>query len=92
MRSYLPEVPVLALTATASRKSRTSFQRLLGMTNVNSIVRNPDRQNIYLAISKVKDSNCILPYVEELRTKQLSMPRTVIYCKSVKDCTDIYSP
>ena len=86
----MPKVPLLALTATATKISRNVFQRQLNMINVKSIVRSPDRGNIYLTVEKVKDSSCLNPLMEQLRSEKMDTPRTIIYCRSVKDCTDLY--
>ncbi|XP_044168211.1 probable ATP-dependent DNA helicase RecS [Acropora millepora] len=44
--SILPQVPLLGLTATATKKTRTDIIESLGMVNPVAILGNPDRPNI----------------------------------------------
>ena len=91
IRSYVPLAPFLALTATASSKTRHRFQRILGMKSPHVILRTPDRSNIMIKVQHVTDSSCINDVIKELQQLQLKCPRVVIYCKTVTDCTTIFA-
>ncbi len=41
-----PKVPVVAMTATASKSDRETIKNLLGLKQCNEVVGNPDRTNI----------------------------------------------
>ena len=53
--SILPQVPLLGLTATATKKTRTDTIESLGMVNPVEILGNPDRPNIYFSSSSRPD-------------------------------------
>lgn len=89
-----PGIPVLALTATASKKTRQKVAKTLILRKPHYIVRSPNRDNIKLVVRKVKGGTLETSFswlVEELKEKGVDTPRTLIYCKSVKDCADIYN-
>ena len=96
MRCLVPGTPVLALTATASKKHRQNIQRLLFMRGCKELVENPDRSNIKLHVCHV-DSNApltktfdwLLHLVGGHNTDDLCA-RLLIFCKSIDDCTKIY--
>ena len=44
IESILPQVPLLGITATATKKVRTDIIESLGMVNPVEILGNPDRQ------------------------------------------------
>ena len=45
--SLFPDAPVLALTATASKKDREVIKKSLNMVDVVEVVASPDRKNVY---------------------------------------------
>ncbi len=91
LRSTVMKVPILALTATATTKTRVQFQRQLGMKKPHVIVRTPDRSNITISVEKVQDSSCFDKLLDELRQNGILTPKTIIYCKTVRDCTDLFT-
>ena len=91
LRSILSQVPFLALTATATTKTRNQFQKQLGMKNPHTIVRTPDRKNIKIVVQRVKDMTCLDTFVTDLGHLGLGMPKTVVYCKSVKECAEVFA-
>lgn len=90
IRSHLPCVPVLALTATATTKTRNHFQKQLAMKDPLVVARTPDRPNIKLTVQKVHDLSFLSPLIDLLRADGRACPRTVIYCKTKKDCVDVF--
>ena len=90
LRSFLLRVPILALTATASKTTRLRFQRSLGLKSPHVIIRTPDRPNICLSVQKIKDVDCFQFLVNSLKAEGVNHPRTLIYCKSIKDITELF--
>ncbi|XP_023930264.1 ATP-dependent DNA helicase hus2/rqh1 [Lingula anatina] len=86
-------VPFMALTATASRRTQQKVMKTLNMKKPHKIVRSPCRANIKLVVHKVDKSleTTFAWLVMELRTYKQTMPKVLIYCKSVKECADIYA-
>lgn len=87
-------MPVMALTATATRKSRRSICRTLGMTRPVTFVQLPNRPNIKYTVHK-KSSTCIMeetfaPLVEEVRRLRSAVDRIIVFCRSYNDCTELY--
>ena len=82
-------MPVLALTATASKESQTTVMESLCMRkNCLRIYVSPNRPNIYLAKFKVTmDLRKSFQFlIDKLRLQKIRMDRTIVYCKSIKDC------
>lgn len=95
IRALLPTVPLLAVTATASKKSRNKIKQKLGILGCQEIVSNPDRGNIKLFCRKHTASKPTGEIFEWLITEMTELkeafPSTLIFCKSIKDCAAIYS-
>ncbi|CAB3996160.1 Hypothetical predicted protein [Paramuricea clavata] len=51
--ALFPDIPVLAMTATASRIDIQCIQDSLGLKKCKSIIGNPDRKNIRLLMEKL---------------------------------------
>ena len=62
------------------------------MRNPVIVTANPDRPNIKYLVVRVKDDPFVTFkwLVEELWEKGTQAPRTIIYCRRVKDCAYIY--
>jgi len=95
LSSIFPEVPILAMTATANSAYKKEINDSLGMQNVTIVERNPDRVNIYLAVLKrpnTGDERVTAPIQSlayELQEKKLEMPRTIVY-GSLDVCGDCF--
>ncbi|XP_069110005.1 ATP-dependent DNA helicase RecQ-like [Argopecten irradians] len=92
LRSLLPKAPMLALTATASPNSRQSLLKKLCMERGNIIVKNCDRKNINLnCIKAPRDAKtAFLWLIECLKTEKQLCQKTVIYCRSIKSCSQLF--
>ena len=84
--ALFPDVPVLAMTATANQKDRESIIECLGLKGCQCIIGNPDRKNIfYKKLFRVGDGlDCIQnilirPIAIALLEKTLDYPLTIIY-------------
>lgn len=87
-----PDIPHLALTATATPTAIKSLSSILQLRDVIQIISNPDRPNIFLEvrhrlpnIKKYEKYNEILkPLCVELKEKLMDFPVTIVYCDSLE--------
>ena len=83
----------MALTATATKSTRHSICRILGMTEPSVIAVTPNRSNICYSVEKkvggIDETFAVL--VDELREKRVGMPRSIIFCRSYEDVGQIYA-
>lgn len=94
LSSYFTNVPVVALTATATVQTRREISQSLGLSNPAIISINPDRQNIYFASHPRQDKGdskldaILKPLAKELQEKRSEFPLTVIYgnLETISDC------
>ncbi|MEM6162622.1 ATP-dependent DNA helicase RecQ [Erwinia sp. P6884] len=78
IRQRLPDVPVMALTATADETTRNDIARLLQMRDPLIQVSSFDRPNIrYTLVEKFKPTEQLIRYVQDQRGKC-----GIIYCNS----------
>lgn len=78
LRQRLPDVPVMALTATADETTRNDIVRLLQMSDPLIQVSSFDRPNIrYTLVEKFKPTEQLIRYVQDQRGKC-----GIIYCNS----------
>ncbi len=85
IREWVPTVPILTLTATASTKVREDIIRILNLTNPDSIIGNFDRPNLLIRVEPRQDN--IMDNVEHL-LKKYENEYIIIYCKT-RDETDL---
>ena len=82
---FVPAVPVLALTGTATRASKSAIIDSLGLSDPVIVESNPDRANLYYASYVRPDRgdrnlySILQPIVVELKAKKNQMPLTLIY-------------
>lgn len=78
LRAHVPQVPFMALTATADETTRLDIVRLLGLNDPLIQVSSFDRPNIrYMLMEKFKPMDQLMRYVQEQRGKS-----GIIYCNS----------
>lgn len=86
--------PLLCLTATATKKTRQHIVKTLLMKNVLTVTAPPEKRNIHMAASSVPNDEEIEAtfawLIEELKTKGKDTPKTLIYCRSINSCGEIY--
>ena len=90
----LVDVPFIALTATATQKTKDKIFDLLELRNPNQIVESPNKRNVRYTVQKLDKS---LPIVEnfrclvnELKSKGKGTTRSIIYCQTVKQCAHLF--
>ena len=93
LRSLVPtNTPVLALTATSTLTVQIKITKHLGMSGC-TIVKGPlDRPNIRFSIVKVsRDLEVAFGWLlREIKMRRTSLPRTVVFCRSIKTCASLF--
>ena len=94
LRSLASEVPIIALTATATKLTKDTILNVLPMDNPHEIKESPNKLNLtYIVECMHKDTDLEYYFgwlVDELKTKQVSCERTIIYCQTIKQCGVVY--
>ena len=88
-----PLTPVVALTATANLKTQESILKSLCMRKeCIRIFLSPNRKNIYLYKRKVTADleKSFQWLVDALKKEKNAMEKTIVYCKSIKDCGRLF--
>lgn len=83
---------VLALTATATKETLECVINRLSMKNPTVIGLSPERDNVMLHVRPaptLKDMSLLL--VKDLKSSRIQTPKTVVYCRSLKKCAEMYS-
>ncbi|XP_053404947.1 uncharacterized protein LOC128558764 [Mercenaria mercenaria] len=91
LRAVVPNVKVLALTATATLKGQEEIISSLHMHDTKVISASPDRTNVFLEVKKRPPSSggeysaeesvfsCVDPLFKGLTQEETTFPKTVIY-------------
>ena len=98
LHSFVPStVPFVstfvALMATASESTRMEICKSLEMVSTCIVAISPNRLNIrYSVYSVSKDLELRFTwFLEELRCNQVSMVKTIVFCRSIASCSELYS-
>ena len=93
--AMFPDIPVMAMTATASSTDMKLIQNSLGLKKCKVVVGNPDRRNIYYekVVRHGKDYDAVqailMPIAKGLLEAKIKYPLTIIYI-SLKLCGFAY--
>src|SRR5277367_5442257 len=91
LRALFPEAPILCLTATATKLSIEQLKTVLLMGSPMVHQESPDRQNIRLCVSNVADGVSSMDWLIELLDSSGSgCPKTIVYCRRIQDCSELY--
>ncbi len=93
IRSLVPEtVRIMALTATATKFTRCSVSKTLGMVRPVTVAVSPNKPNIKYVVKGNPGTleETFAPLVEELRRKRTSTDRTIIFCRTYSQCSGVY--
>lgn len=93
VRSLIAEnVHLMALTATATRASRTAICRILGMTKPHIIAMSPNKNNINYSVATKSSSieETFAPLAEEIRRLRVNVDKTIIFSCTYESVTSIY--
>lgn len=83
----------MALTATATRTSRTEICRVLGMPKPEVVSISPNKPNIkyYVCVNKNSTMEDMFdPIVRELKINRKGMDKILIFCRTYDDVTKLY--
>jgi len=88
IRDTIPEVPILALTATATKKVRDDICSLLKLNNPLIIIGSVKRESLYIEIRKKSKSitDDLKPIMDNFLDKKV-----IIYCKTIKETNSVQS-
>jgi hypothetical protein len=94
LASLFPSIPMIALTATATKQTKVVIATSLGMHDPAIIESNPDRANIFYQSFRRPDSGedklhgLLDPLIQELKMKRLDFSLTIIYgtLTTISDC------
>lgn len=87
--------PFMALTATATKKTKQQIFEMLELDSPYEVVDNPNRQNIVFAVQKMDKNASIADQfksiLDEMKSKGKETRRTIIYCQTIKQCAILFS-
>ena len=88
-------VTFLALTATATKKTKQQIFDMLELKESVEIIDNPDRPNIWFVVQKMDNGIKIADHfkflVDELKQHGRETTRTIIYCQTIKQCALLFN-
>lgn len=92
VRSLVPtNVQVMALTATATRQTLDCVVERLSMKSPAVIGLSPEKDNITFNLNPAPTLyEFCSSLAKELRSQRNATPKTVVFCRSLKKCVDIY--
>lgn len=92
LRSLFPQkTPVMALTATATHSLRLELENIIGMKSPTSIVLPPCKPNLtYKVLNYISIEENFQPVLEGLRSLRTKYPRTIVYCRTMEECANLY--
>lgn len=85
LTSIFPNIPFLAMTATATLQMKKDICFSLGLIDPLFIEESPDRPNVFFSASQRPDRGddklvpILKPLVAELKEKRLDFPLTIVY-------------
>ena len=81
----------MCLTATASKLTRFKVKELMQLRQPMVFNESPDRPNIRLCVKRVAEGPDAIAWITNgLIKERAEFPRTIIYCRRIKECTEIY--
>jgi ATP-dependent DNA helicase RecQ len=87
LKTKHPEIPIIALTATANLETRKDIQQLLGIAEKDVIVNSFDRPNITIDILNKKSQNSY-SQIKSILKKRKDKP-CLIFCSTKKEVDSI---
>jgi ATP-dependent DNA helicase RecQ len=90
LRPFLPKVPFVALTATATHKVREDIVKSLELQNAYTAVSSFDRPNIFYGVKSLNRTNAFREELAQEILKDVGKSgSTIIYCTTIKDVEEV---
>lgn len=90
LKDELPDVPIIALTATARRKVADDTKRILQMKDCTEFNTGYDRHNLFFELrKKPKKMSDTLKHMLQYITKTWFNSTGIVYCMTKQDCEDV---
>ena len=87
-------VSFMALTATATKRTKRQIFDMLELINPFEVVDNPNRPNICFVVQKMDNSIQIGDHfkflINDLKEHREKATRTIIYCQTIKQCAVLF--
>lgn len=92
IRSLVGKVPLVALTATATKSTRLQIMESLEMKNPALFIDSPNRHNISYAVKVATPdpASTFQCMVKHLKEQKQNYERTIIYCQTIKATYFLY--
>ncbi|XP_063992518.1 recQ-like DNA helicase Blm [Diachasmimorpha longicaudata] len=87
LRTNYPQVPIMALTATATTRVRTDILHQLGMTKPKWFLSSFNRPNLMYTVVEKKGKEGLLKIIALIKEKYKN-ECGIVYCLSKKECDD----
>ena len=95
LRSLLPEIPFIALTATATSDTRVAIFESLLFSDPHMVIESPNKDNISYVVHYMKKNSSLSDYfrwiADEVIEHGIGATRTIIYCQTIKQCAVVYT-
>ena len=88
IRKYIPDVPILAVTATATEKVSQDIYRNLDMQNSVLVRTSFDRPNLFINIKQIRQ-NTLDKICELIKSAKSKHGTTIVYCVTKKDTNNL---
>ena len=91
---FFPDVPILALTAIATKIKKEKIVNSIGLQLPFVVEVNPNRENIFfesqpLPVANEETRMILKPYVQEFKAKRSAMPLTMFHV-NLEVCTESF--
>lgn len=94
LRSLSPGVPIVALTATATKETKATIIDVLEMKRPHIIEESPEKPNVTYVVHYIDRKQSISDQFqwlsEEIIKHGTTTDRTIIYCQTIQQCSHIY--
>eukprot|EP00055_Hartaetosiga_balthica_P007520 m.25972 g.25972 ORF g.25972 m.25972 type:complete len:1289 (+) comp5813_c0_seq1:81-3947(+) len=89
LREWFPDVPMMALTATATKRVKTDVLKNLHMSNAVVFEQSFDRPNLFYEVrKKTSFQKCIDSIASDIQ-RRYKNKCGIVYCLSRKDCENV---
>ena len=95
LRSLASDIPIIALTATATHLTRDTIVNILHMEHFVEINESPNKTNLRYVVhcmdKKAEHEEYFVWLADTLRKERQNSVRTILYCQTIKQCSIIYA-